>query len=168
MCPGTCGTFLRFGSLKIIGRSATIYASHINIRDADTTVLQIRYAGNTFQALAYFTSRMPILLLYLRFFGRKRGVRIACYFAIAAAFGTYITSIPLLSYFCTPPPGGDWGSLDVFAKCKKLLNWAMIQGSLDIALNVYIFVLPLPVVLGLHMERKKMLGVLIIFLTGLL
>jgi hypothetical protein len=92
----------------------------------------------------------------------------ACYVAIAIAVPTYITSIPLLSYFCTPSPGGDWNSLDVFAKCKRLLDWAMIQGSLDIALNVYIFILPLPIVLGLQLPLRKKLGVLAIFLTGLL
>lgn len=130
--------------------------------------LQIRFAGNTFQALAYFTSRLPILLLYLRVFGRTKPFRIACYVAMGIAFGAYLTSIPLISYFCTPPIGGDWNSLDVFAKCKRLLNWALIQGSLDVALNVYIFILPLPVVLGLQMPLQKKLGVLAIFLTGLL
>lgn len=113
---------------------------------------------------------MPILLLYLRLFGRNRGFRFACYFAISAAFAIYVTSIPLLSYFCTPRSYymGGWNSPDLFVQCKKLLNWAMIQGSLDITLNVYIFILPLPVVLGLQLDRKKKLGVLGIFLTGLL
>ncbi|CAJ2506591.1 Uu.00g077770.m01.CDS01 [Anthostomella pinea] len=129
---------------------------------------KIRFAGNTLQALAYFTSRMPILLLYLRLFGQKRSFRIACYVAITAAFGVYLASIPLLSYFCTPSAGGDWGSLDVFAKCKRLLDWAMVQGSCDIVLNIYILLLPLTVVLGLHMPPRKKLGVLAIFLTGLL
>jgi hypothetical protein len=129
---------------------------------------KIRFAGNTLQALAYFTSRLPILLLYLRLFGRKKGFRAAVYIAIAAAFAVYITSIPLLSYFCTPPPGGDWGSLDVFAKCINLLAWAMVQGSCDIALNLYILLLPLTAIMGLQMPAKKKLGVLAIFLTGCL
>ncbi|PSR97191.1 hypothetical protein BD289DRAFT_111731 [Coniella lustricola] len=129
---------------------------------------KIRFGGNTLQALAYFTSRMPILLLYIRLFGTTLRFRIACYIAIGFAVGTYITSIPLISYFCTPrTTGGDWNSLEVFAECKKLLDWAMVQGSCDIALNVYIFFLPIPTILGLHMDRKKRLGVLAIFMTGL-
>jgi hypothetical protein len=107
-------------------------------------------------------------MLYLRLFGRKPGFRVACYIGIVANFAIYMTAIPLLSYFCTPPIGGSWSSLDVFAKCKKLLDWAVIQGSLDIVLDIYIFVLPLPVVLGLQMPMGKKLGVLVIFLTGLL
>ncbi|KAK4203385.1 hypothetical protein QBC40DRAFT_274690 [Triangularia verruculosa] len=129
---------------------------------------KIRFSANTFQALAYFTSRLPILLLYLRLFGRTKGFRIACYFGIAGAVGAYLTTIPLLSYFCTPPIGGDWNSLDVFAKCKKLLPWAIVQACLDIVLNVYVFVLPLPVILKLQMPPRKKLGVLVIFLTGLI
>ncbi|KAK3934388.1 hypothetical protein QBC46DRAFT_273902 [Diplogelasinospora grovesii] len=136
------------------------------IRDDNT---QIRFAGNTIQAFAYFTSRLPILILYLRLFGRNQSFRILCYGGMAADFAIYLTAVPLLSYFCTPPiHGGDWNSLDVFAKCKQLLDWAVIQGSLDIALNVYIFILPLPTVLNLHMAPGKKLGVLAIFLTGLL
>ncbi|KAI0395441.1 hypothetical protein F5Y17DRAFT_198497 [Xylariaceae sp. FL0594] len=127
-----------------------------------------RFAGNTLQALAYFTSRLPILLLYLRLFGTRKSFRFAVYFAIAAAFGLYLTSIPLISYFCTPSPGGDWGSLDVFAKCKRLLDWALVQGSGDIALNVYILLLPVPPIMRLHMPLNKKLGILAIFLTGLL
>ncbi|KAI0409839.1 hypothetical protein F4802DRAFT_542267 [Xylaria palmicola] len=127
-----------------------------------------RFAGNTLQALAYFTSRLPILLLYLRLFGTKRSFRVAVFIAIAAAAGFYLTSIPLISYFCTPSPGGDWGSLDVFAKCQRLLDWALVQGSGDIALNVYILVLPIPPIARLQMPLNKKLGVLAIFLTGLL
>ncbi|GAW15638.1 hypothetical protein ANO14919_050570 [Xylariales sp. No.14919] len=127
-----------------------------------------RFAGNTLQALAYFTSRLPILLLYLRLFGTQRPFRYAVYIAIAAAAGLYITSIPLISYFCTPPPGGDWGSLDVFAKCQRLLDWALVQGSGDVALNVYIILLPIAPIVRLQMPLNKKLGVLAIFLTGLL
>ncbi|KAM7191495.1 Cytochrome P450 [Rhypophila sp. PSN 637] len=130
---------------------------------------QIRFAGNTLQALAYFTSRMPVLLLYIRLFGTANPkLKIACYVGMMAASGTYVTSIPLISYFCTPSPGGDWNSLDVFDKCKKLLDWAMIQGSLDVVLNVYIYILPLPILFKLQMPPKRKLGVLAIFLTGLL
>ncbi|KAI0814213.1 hypothetical protein GGR55DRAFT_634411 [Xylaria sp. FL0064] len=128
---------------------------------------KIRFAGNTLQAFAYFTSHLPILVLYLRLFGRQAGFRVACYIALFADFAVYLTAIPLLSYFCTPHAGGDWNSLVVFAKCKTLLNWAVIQGSLDIALDLYIFLLPLPTVLSLHMPTQKKIGVLVVFLTGL-
>ncbi|KAI0509175.1 hypothetical protein F5B22DRAFT_658582 [Xylaria bambusicola] len=127
---------------------------------------KIRYAGNTIQAFAYFTSRLPILVLYIRLFGRQAGFRFACYFALFANFAVYLTAIPLLSYFCAPRIGEDWNSLDVFDKCKTLLNWAVIQGSLDIALDLYIFILPLPPVLRLQMPKRKKIGVLIVFLTG--
>lgn len=113
---------------------------------------------------------MPILLLYLRLFGRNRSVRIACYFAIGAAFAIYITSIPLLAYFCTPRSyyAGSWNSPELFVQCKKLLDWAMVQGSLDVTLNIFIFILPIPVILGLQLDKKKKLGVLAVFCTGLL
>jgi hypothetical protein len=92
----------------------------------------------------------------------------ACYTGMFAAFCIYMASIPLLGYFCTPRNGGGWNDLAVFESCKRLLPWAMIQGSCDIVLNIYILGLPLTVVMNLQMPRKRKLGVLAIFLTGTL
>lgn len=120
------------------------------------------------QAFAFFTSRLPIFLLYLRLFGRNVVFRSAVYFGVVAAFAVYLSAIPLLAYFCTPQPGGSWNALAVFAKCKELVVYAVIQGSCNIALDLYIFMLPLPTIIGLHLTLKKKLGVLAIFGTGFL
>ena len=79
-----------------------------------------------------------------------------------------MSAIPLLSYFCTPVPGQSWGALEVFAKCKRLVVYAVVQGSCNIALDIFIFLLPLPTIFGLHLPLKKKLGVLTIFGTGFL
>ncbi|KAK4163960.1 hypothetical protein QBC43DRAFT_318474 [Cladorrhinum sp. PSN259] len=174
---GTEDWLCLLAAVLIISYSGLVLSlSHLSRHMWDVPVIvftenywKIRFAANTFQALAYFTSRLPILLLYLRLFGRQsQNFRFACYFGIGLAVGAYITTIPLLSYFCTPPVGGDWNSLDVFAKCKRLLPWAIVQACVDIVLNVYIFILPLPVILRLQMPTGKKLGVLAIFLTGLI
>jgi len=120
------------------------------------------------QAFAFFTSRLPIFLLYLRLFGRNKTFRTAAYFGLVADFAVYLSAIPLLSYFCTPSPGQSWGSLNVFAKCKELVVYAVIQGSCNIALDLFIFMLPLPTIFGLHLPLKRKLGVLTIFGTGFL
>ncbi|KAI1211921.1 uncharacterized protein F4807DRAFT_458126 [Annulohypoxylon truncatum] len=129
---------------------------------------KIRLFANLFQSFAYFSSRLPILMLYLRIFGETRGFRIACYVCLALVFAVSLVAIPLLSYYCAPFPSEGWHSLAVFARCKNILNWAIIQGGLDIFLDLYIFILPLPIVLRLHMPKRQKLGVLAVFLTGFL
>ena len=120
------------------------------------------------QAFAFFTSRLPLFLLYLRLFGRNKIFRSAVHVGMAVALAVYLSAIPLLSYYCTPLPGRPWGSLDVFTKCKKLVVYAVIQGSCNIALDLYIFMLPLPIIFDLHLPLNKRLGILAIFGTGFL
>ncbi|MCJ1295864.1 hypothetical protein MMC34_007428 [Xylographa carneopallida] len=129
---------------------------------------KIRFAQNITQAFAFFTSRLPVFLLYLRLFGRNKVFRYAVYIGLAADFCVYLSAIPLLSYFCTPPIGQSWGSLDVFTKCKELVVYAVVQGSCNISLDLYIFLLPWPTIFGLHLPMKRKLGILAIFATGFL
>lgn len=66
------------------------------------------------------------------------------------------------------PPGRSWNSLDVFAKCKLLVPIAVIQGSFNIALDIFTFVLPIPIIWGLNLPFRKKIGVITIFATGFL
>lgn len=44
--------------------------------------------------------------------------------------------------------------------------FAIIQGAIDLAINVFLMVLPIPVILSLQMSTKKKLGVVFIFMHG--
>lgn len=58
--------------------------------------------------------------------------------------------------------------MTVFANCKKLGWYAVAQGSGNIAMDLYIFVLPLWTIFGLHLPLEKRLGVFAIFAVGFL
>jgi len=79
-----------------------------------------------------------------------------------------MSEVPIVAYFCTPSPGESWNALAVFAKCKKSVWYAIVQGSCNIAADLYIFVLPLDTIHSLQMDARKKLGVYLIFGVGLL
>ncbi|KAI0897576.1 hypothetical protein F4806DRAFT_462742, partial [Annulohypoxylon nitens] len=129
---------------------------------------KIRLCANLFQALAYPTSRLPILALYLRLFGEKRGLRIACYLCLLLIFAISLVYITIVSYYCEPLPSEGWHSLEAFTRCTEVFSWTIIQGSLNVFLDLYILILPLPVIIGLSIPKRAKLGILAVFLTGFL
>ena len=116
---------------------------------------------------AQFFTKVSLLILYLRLFSPKLSARRALYCAIAFAFCLYWINVPVNTYYCTPRPGHSWG-LSADDKCAKTIVLAPIQGSLDVALDVFILAAPISVIAKLKMSRRKKLGVLAVFMTGIL
>ena len=130
--------------------------------------IQLRFAQNTISAFAFFVSRLPVLMLYLRIFGSNKKFRYAVYFGILAVFAVYLAYVPLLAYFCTPAIGKPWSSLEVFSKCRRLEPFAIVSGSCNIFLDIYILLLPMPMIWRLQMPLQKKIGILAVFTTGAL
>ena len=118
---------------------------------------------------AMFFAKASLLLLYLRIFGPKKSIRYWIYFGLAFTFCLYWINIPIDSYYCTPRPGGSWGDLSsIGAKCEKTAILGLVQGSLSIALDLFILILPIPVVMTLQISSKKRVGALAVLMTGVL
>ena len=83
------------------------------------------------------------------------------------SFCLYWANIPVTSIFCAPAPGQPW-SIAVGLKCKPAAVFGVIQGTLNVALDIYILLLPVHVVLNLQLPMHKKLGVLAVFMTGVL
>lgn len=115
-----------------------------------------------------FFSKAAIFLMYLQFFGVKRPMRIAVYVGLALSFASYWTSVPIAAYYGAPHPGETWEELFVNLRPAKEAYWGVAQGVCAVVLDVYIFILPLPVLWRLHMDRAKRLQLLGLFGTALM
>lgn len=93
-------------------------------------------------------------------------MRILINLGIVFAFGTYMTIIPVNTYYCSPRNGQTWLSPDIH--CDKAIPYAVAQGTLNIILDLYILCLPIPIVWGLNVSSKKKLSILSIFMVGIL
>jgi hypothetical protein len=71
------------------------------------------------------------------------------------------------SYYCAPHAGEQWG-LSVGQRCgdKASLKWLVGSAAMSVLLDIYIFILPIPIVLRLNMSGRKRFGVLLIFATA--
>ncbi len=72
--------------------------------------------------------------------------------------------VPLVLGFCAPRGGHEIIDLTT---CAKLTVWGPVQGFLAMILDVYIFVLPFPVISQLKLPPGKRLGVYVLFGTAL-
>ena len=96
---------------------------------------------------------MALLGLYYRLFERKLGIKYALLAGIVSCFVIYTTMMFLF----------------IFIKVDTrliIINKAL--GVLNIATDLYIFVIPLAAVSGLHLSPRKKFGLAAVFMTGAL
>lgn len=115
-----------------------------------------------------FFSKAAIFLMYLQFFGIKKTMRIAVYLGLAVSFIAYWTSVPVAAYYGAPHVGEEWDDLLVNLRPANEAYWGVAQGVSAVVLDVYIFILPLPVLWHLHMDRSKRMQLLGLFGTALM
>ncbi|KAF2843030.1 hypothetical protein M501DRAFT_1021467 [Patellaria atrata CBS 101060] len=131
------------------------------------SLFQRTYAQSVLAGPAIFSAKLSILLLYLRIFQIKRSMRVAIYCGIVAAALIYLPNIFVISYFCTAHVGEDW-SLVVGLRCgDPRMLWCYVgMAILSLLLDMYIVLLPVPVVVGLKLSEKGKVGVLLMFFTA--
>ena len=74
----------------------------------------------------------------------------------------------MTAYYCAPSVGRSWSINGLGLKCRKTIILGLVQGSLNVVLDLFTFILPLPVVLRLQMSFRRRFAVLSVFYTGIL
>ena len=115
---------------------------------------------------ATFFAKSSILLLYLRLFGPTKLLKYTIWSTIAFMFALYFCYVAVNAGLCAPRPGQSWLFPGVLEKCEKQETYAIIQGAVNVAVDLLILILPIPVVLKLRMRRGRKIGILAIFGTG--
>lgn len=91
----------------------------------------------------------------------------AVYIGLIATFCIYFPTIPLSIYYVTPLSGKSWEEL-ITTQVDVIIYWTVVQGALSIALDIYIFVLPLPTLAQLQMSPKTRRQLIGVFATALM
>lgn len=116
---------------------------------------------------AIYSAKLPLLFMLKRTFGVKIWFRWTCIFLIV--FGTLGGVVTLLyaSITCSPdlhtptPPF-------LFACVTAVTNATIARGSLSLAVDIVIFILPISIIVNLKMPARRKIGLAIVFATGLL
>ncbi|ROT37822.1 hypothetical protein SODALDRAFT_324317 [Sodiomyces alkalinus F11] len=132
--------------------------------EADQSVQKLFVTSLLYGPMLFF-SKVSILILYHRMFRPERWFRICLYITLAILFGAYWMTVPLCFYYCMPHNGEAW-DLSILPKCSHLATPGLVQAGVNIAADIAIFVLPLPIVLKLQLPTSKKIGIAAIFATG--
>jgi hypothetical protein len=114
-----------------------------------------------------FFAKTSIFLLYFQLFTVNKTNRQLIYAGMVFAFFLYWTNVTVEPYFCAPHLGQPW-DFSVGTRCARLIPWGMVQGVSAVLLDLYIFILPIPIILNLHLPKRKKLSVLLVFMTAAL
>lgn len=110
--------------------------------------------------------KLSLLLLYFRVFSSDRKLRFGIYGASVATYVSHLITL-LITTLDTRPCNCHW-HYDVH--CKDF--WSddigyIVVSVFTIVLDIWLLAIPYPVVSKLHMPRKQKLGVMAIFLIGI-
>ena len=95
-------------------------------------------------------------------------MKIAVYIGLVVTFLACFPYIPLAIRYSSPQGGESWEDLLISDDPVKMVYWGIVQGSLAVALDIYIFVLPLPTLLTLQMSLKTRVQLVAVFATALM
>lgn len=110
--------------------------------------------------------KLTILLLYLRLFGVNKPFRYTTWTVMFLVFGYLFSNLLTLLFGCTPIDK-YWRSTTP-GHCIPETKLGLFYGSMNFLTDVLIFVLPLPMVWRLKLSRENKLGIILVFVGGIM
>ncbi|KAI1160128.1 hypothetical protein F5B18DRAFT_541720 [Nemania serpens] len=139
------------------------------------------YIYESLTCLSLFFSKTATLLLFRQVFNVSRTMHIAIWIGIAVSFALYGSSLGALSYFSSPHAGQTWDEVATQAIITNLsplykgvapvvipLYWGVVQGAIGTVFDIYIFILPLPILSRLNLSTKRKLQISALFFVAIL
>ncbi|ESZ93166.1 hypothetical protein SBOR_6445 [Sclerotinia borealis F-4128] len=124
--------------------------------------------SSVFTPIALGLIKITIFLTYIEIFSNMPWVYISCYVG-AAITGLFYLGMALASFILGFPHGSETWVSHIFSRNGFRSNITSVPtASVGLAIDIYLFVVPLIAVSGLKMQRKKKVGVGLIFTTGVL
>lgn len=124
-------------------------------------------ANNSMYGIIMLFAKLSLFLLLLRLFGKLRWMRILVYIGIV--FNTLYSVACFIAFWvmCAPPYGESWTLYLDSPKCIQTIQLGYTQSSLNIVCDFYLLLIPIPAVMGLQLPLKKKIGIILVFMTGL-
>lgn len=121
------------------------------------------------QLLAAMFVRLSLLALYLRIFKPIRWARVAIWSATAGTTVFYMGCIIVILVRIVPRPHQTWVAMAMEFNSRVVeQNVNIAQGYYGMLSDLMILAIPVKLVYGLTMDHKRKIGVLAVFLTGLM
>jgi hypothetical protein len=106
--------------------------------------------------------------MYLHIFKPLRWLRICIYVGGALAIAFHVAAAIMSMYFMTPRPGETWVSHFLGPLADKSRILLVPLTAVGLGVDIYLLILPIGAILQLQLPPRRKLGVILIFMTGLL
>lgn len=115
---------------------------------------------------ALWFAKTAILALYLRLFSVVNWLRWCCYIGIVFLFATYWSLVPV-SIVYNFPHGNERWDLTTTTKSVKSQIAYLIAGAISVISDIYILILPFPILYKLQTSLRRKFGLSIVFSTAI-
>lgn len=116
--------------------------------------------------LAFALSKASILFLLFQIFAVNRKIRFATYAGFAAIVAAYGQNLILGPWYSTPHAGETWSDLYTNGHPQHLVKVGLEQAVLAVIIDLYIFILPFPMLSSLKLASRKRLQLCFVFGTA--
>lgn len=124
------------------------------------------YLCQIFWATATFFVKVSILCLYLRIFP-LRPFRLAVFATMALLIICYLIIVFMTAFQCVPT-SAIWQMHTIDAKCLNIFGVATASAATNIAVEVIILILPLPVLKTLKVDGRRKISLYMLFSAGII
>lgn len=114
-----------------------------------------------------FSAKSCILCLFLRLLGSVKWMRWSCWFGIvflALLYGSTTVAYAVIFF----PRGEEKWDFSLATKVTRnncQLN-TLLLGLFNVLSDIYLLILPLPIILRMNISRRKKIGLGAVFMTG--
>ncbi|CAH0050885.1 unnamed protein product [Clonostachys solani] len=140
-----------------------VHAWEISITDYNRFLLDTYIAAFLYPICGSF-AKLSLLVFYLQLSPQK-WFKMATWATIAIIIG-YTIGINLPLIFACQPIQKSWDATITHGHCLNLPSLYIATAVANIVSDVILFILPLPMVVGLHIPRRQKIGLVIIFGIG--
>ena len=106
--------------------------------------------------------------MYRQVFGPKRWMRINANLGVILTTIFYVTMSLCAIVFATRRKGESWGQHASSHLAQQNIKMSIPQSCVNLVLDLYILILPIVAVVKLQMAPRRKIGIILIFMTGLL
>ncbi|KAI1260364.1 hypothetical protein F5Y18DRAFT_405736 [Xylariaceae sp. FL1019] len=131
-----------------------------------STYLQGDYIFSHFYDFAIVSTKLSVLALYYRIFITTQ-TRIVISFTFALVFAWLVAMEVVLGLGCQPIQGWWDASQAATAKCVDKVAFTYSTNILNLVFDLWIFSMPIPLILGLNMHKGRRVALCVLFSIGL-
>lgn len=112
--------------------------------------------------------KISFFILYLQIFGPLRWLRLCAYSGVIFTTISYGVMTVLSFIFASPRRGQVLFQKQTSAKARDAKLLSIPQSVIGLVVDLAILLLPIIAVLQLQLPRRKQVGVILVFMTGIL